>query len=234
VGGSYNEGGWLSGASINDDPIRFNDTPLSPAITTWTDFTKSMNPASFGCSSGGCVSADWAKIWDVNGWNQIRVKFFDGLAAGRDVHMQTWLRKAGSAAWTPIYDAKKTRATPAAPIALQIHSGDKWKAGAANLYRNIKIRRLDPNGEPLTATALGREGRAMHAPRLRLDGNHLAGTLDGDYAVELKDLRGRTLASFRAAPGPLRRPLPEGARGILIVNLKDAKGRTAGLRLSRI
>lgn len=63
VGGSYNEAGWLPGASINDDPIRFNDTPSSVTITTWTNFTKTMSPTGFGCAAEGCVASDWEKAW---------------------------------------------------------------------------------------------------------------------------------------------------------------------------
>lgn len=232
VGGSYNEAGWLPGATINDDPVRFNDTPENPAVTTWTDFTKSFAPASFGCSPGGCVSADWDKVWDANGWNQIRVKFYDGLTAGREVHMKTWLRKAGSPTWVPIYDAKQARTTPAAPLALQMHAGDKWKAGAGNLYRNIKIHKLDMNGEPLPPTPLGPDGRALHAPPLRLEGEYIAGYLDGDWTVELRDIHGRSLETFRAE-GTLRRPLPPGAEGILLVKFANARGETASLRLTR-
>lgn len=234
VGGSYNEGGWIPGASINDDPYVFGDTPANPSITTWTAFTKGLNPASFGCSSGGCVGADFTKIWDVDGWNQLRVKFFDGLASGREVHMQTWLRKAGAAAWTPIYDSHQSHPTAAGPVALQIHGGDKWKAGAYNLYRNIKIRKLDLNGEPLTVTAMGHDGRPMLAPRLRLAGGELAGTFGGPARVELLDTRGRVLDAFRAGPGELRRALPAGPAGLLIARITDAAGRSASLPLSRL
>jgi hypothetical protein len=234
VAGSFNEADWMPGVNLNDDPFRFNGGPANPTITTWTTFTKDLNPTGFGCSSGGCTASDFEKVWDVNGWNQIRVKFYDGLTAGREVRMKTWIRKLGAENWVPVYDQHKAVVTPAAPVALQIHGGGRWKAGSYNLYRNIKIRKLNVNGEPLTTTVVGADGRRTLAPRLSLAGGALIGALEEDASITLSDARGRVLDAFRAPAGRLERALPARARGLLFAHVKNGRGETATLRLSRI
>lgn len=234
VAGSFNEGAWMPGVNLNDDPFRFNGGPSLPTITTWTTLTKDMNPTSFGCSAGGCTSADFEKVWDVNGWNQMRVKFYDGLTTGREVHMKTWIRKVGAPNWVPVYDEHKAVVTPAAPLALQIHGGGRWKAGSYNLYRNIKIRKLDINGEPVTTTIVGHDGRPMLAPRLTLEAGALAGTFEEETEVTLADARGHVLDAFRAPAGRFSRALPPEANGILVARVKNARGQAASIRLSRI
>jgi hypothetical protein len=224
----------MPGVNLNDDPFRFNGGPTNPTITTWTSFTKDKNPASFGCSAGGCTASDFEKVWDLNGWNQIRVKFFDGLTAGREVHMQTWIRKAGAPNWVPVYDQHKAVVTPAGPVALQIHGAGRWKAGTYNLYRNMKIRKLDINGEPLETTALGAGSRPMRAPRLSAADGMLTGVFAEESDVTLMDLRGRMLDRFRAPAGRLSRPLPAEARGIFVARLRNAGGASADIRLTRI
>jgi len=157
IGGSYSENNW-SPVGINDDPFMFNDSYDKPNITTWTSFTATQNPASFGCSSGGCTSDDFVKVWNPQGWNQIRVKFYGGLTSGSQVTMETWMRKVQTpqAAWVPIYKSSKSVVTPANPIAFQIHGGtDRWKARSNNLYRNIRVRPLANDGSPLLPVSIG-------------------------------------------------------------------------------
>lgn len=234
VAGAYNEKSWAP-ANINDDPFRFNAGPANPAITSWTTFTKDQNPASFGCSAGGCTSADFEKVWDLNGWNQMRVKFYDGLTTGRSVHMKTWIRKLGAPNWVPVYDKQVATVTPANPLALQIHGGGRWKAGSYNLYRNIKIRKLDINGEvPVSTGVQGKQGRGFTAPSLKVIDGAVTGTLAADFDLTLTDLRGHVLDSFHAGAGEMRRALPSGFRGLVLARLVNSHGESASLRLSRI
>lgn len=237
VGGSFNEGGWMAGANLNDDPFRFGTAgPSLPDITTWTTYTKPMNPASFGCEAGGCVGTDFPKIWNLDGWNQVRVKFYDGLVAGRDVHMETWIRKVETpeVPWVPVYNEHKTNVTPAGPVALQIHGGGRWKAGSYNIYKNMKIRRLTVDGTPIIPTStIKSEGKAFSAPDLRIVGGAITGQLDAKYDVTLTDARGHVLEKFHAAPGAMRHALAAGFHGVLIAEMKNNRG-TARIRLSRI
>lgn len=239
IGGSFNEGGW-AGTDFNDDPFKFEGgSAANPSISTaaavnWTNFTKNLNPTTFGCSANGCVSGDFVKIWDIAGWNQMRVKFYDGLEAGRSVTMETFLRKAGAANWTPIYKATKAVVTPKGPVALQIHGGGRWKAGTYNLYRNIKIRALKIDGTPRdTLTTHVWKKDALVAPNLALIGGILSGNLDSDCEITLTDIRGQVVERFQAAAGALQHRVSGGNRGVLIAQFKNSRG-TAHIRLSRI
>jgi hypothetical protein len=239
VAGSFNEGGWQAGVNINDDPFRFGgagpslpDIPIGAA--SWTTFTKDLNPTSFGCSAGGCVGTDFAKIWDLNGWNQIRVKFYDGLTTGRSVTMETWIRKLGSTIWVPVYKQTKPVVTPAGPVALQIHGNGRWKAGSYNMYRNIKLRRLTIDGTPIIPpTAIKGEPGMITAPNVKLVGGELTGALDAAYDVTLRDVRGQIVERFHAEAGMLRHSLAQGFHGVLIAEMKSDRG-VAHVRLSRI
>ena len=242
VGGSFNEGGWQAGANINDDPFRFGSAgPSNPDITSWTTYTKDLNPTSFGCSAAGCIGTDFPKIWNTDGWNQLRIKFYDGLEAGKTVKMESWIRKVTTpeSPWVPVYKNEKPVVTPAAPIAIQIHGGGRWKAGSYNLYRNIKVRKLladgtpDPKPEQDTSVSVipGKSGYAV--PQLKIDGGLLAGKLDANTTITLRDVRGNVVERFEAPAGELRHALAPTSRGILFAELKSDRD-VSRVRLNRI
>lgn len=194
IGGSYSENGW-SQTAINDDPFRFGNTYENPTITTWTTFTSTQNPTSFGCAAGGCIASDFAKVWNPNGWNQMRVKFYGGLTGGSQVTMETWIRKAQSPPmpWVPVYKSSKSVVTPAGPIAFQIHGGsEKWKAGSINLYRNIKVRPLQSDGSPLLPVHINRN-RFSKRPKdygFVFLGRHLSGRLENESELSRRNMQG--------------------------------------------
>ena len=234
IGGSYSENGW-SPTAINDDPFKFGDTYMNPTISTWTTFTANQNPTSFGCSAGGCTSADFVKVWNPNGWNQMRVKFYGGLTSGSQVNMETWMRKVQDppVAWVPIYKNSKSVVTPAAPIALQIHGGtDMWKSGAMNLYRNIKIRPLNIDGSPIIPVNIRGNGSDRKTgavnPGLRKDvslvGDRLTGSLEADTEITVRDARGAEALRFHASAGRFEKVLPAEATGVLLVDFKRRDG----------
>lgn len=237
VGGSFNEGGWQAGANINDDPFRFGSAgPSNPDITSWTTYTKDLQPASFGCSSTGCIGTDFPKIWNTDGWNQLRIKFYDGLEAGKTVKMESWIRKVTTpeSPWVPVYKNEKPVVTPAAPIAIQIHGGGRWKAGSYNLYRNIKVRKLNADGTVPTSTMNGNPAKTgIAASLLRLDGGLLAGNLASAATITLRDVRGNVVERFEAPAGELRHALSPSSRGILFAELKSDRD-VSRVRLNRI
>jgi hypothetical protein len=236
VGGSYNEKSW-TGGTLNDDPFLFQGTsPVNPSISTWTTFTKNLSPATFGCSASGCVGSDFDKLWDVNGWNQFRVKFYDGLTVGRSVTMENFFRKAGATAWVPTYKKSIAQVTPAGPIALQIHGAGRWKAGTYNLYRNIKVRPLNLDGTPVLpdpSTLIKLRGQGALAPSLKLANGELIGHLDADYDVTVSDVRGQVLEKFHGSAGNFRHALGNSSRGVLIAEFRSDRGATH-LHFSRL
>jgi hypothetical protein len=242
VGGSFNEGGWTAG-NLNDDPFRFGTGGATlPDITTWTTFTKDLvpGPTTFGCSAGGCLATDFVKVWNIDGWNQMRVKFYDGLVVGKSVTMESFIRKAQTpeVPWVPVYKNTKAQVTPAGPVAFQIHGGGRWKAGSYNLYRNIKIRPLKDNGEPLTVNVSTNEKTKMgtgnfSAPQLKIVEGFLVGELDTQYEVTLKNIRGQVLEKFQNNPGVLHHAIANNLHGVLVAELKNNRG-IAHIRLSHI
>lgn len=233
VGGSFNEKSWMPG-NLNDDPFLFGGSPANPSVSTWTSFTKDLNPTSFGCSAGGCVASDFEKVWDINGWNQFRVKFYDGLTVGRSVTMENFIRKAGAANWVPTYKKSQPQVTPAGPIALQIHGAGRWKAGTYNLYRNIKVRPLNTDGTPIIPPVLTlKHAASQTAPSLKLANGALIGDLDADYDITLSDVRGGIVEKFHGARGNFRHALGASAHGVLIAELRNDRG-VFHLRFGRI
>ncbi|MEO7425665.1 MAG: DUF1080 domain-containing protein [Fibrobacteria bacterium] len=235
VGGSYNENSWRTD-TLNDDPFKFGTTPSNPTVYTWTSFTKDQNPTSFGCSAGGCVASDFSKVWDLDGWNQFRVKFYDGLTVGRSVTMELFFRKSGAANWVPTYKRSVARVTPAGPIALQVHGAGLWKPGAFNLYRNIKIRPLQLDGTPFPGPTI-RIASPQHPtarPKLGLSQGNLIGEFDEEYAIILADARGRTLEKLSCSKGAFSHAVKAPGRGVLIVELRNQSGAVFHYRLSRI
>jgi hypothetical protein len=237
VGGSYNEKSWRSG-TVNDDPYLFGGTSAAnPSISTWTTFTKDLNPTGFGCSAGGCVGSDFEKVWDLNGWNQFRVKFYNGLTVGSSVTMENFFRKAGAPNWVPTYKKSEAIVTPPNGIALQIHGAGRWKAGTYNLYRNIKVRPLNADGTPIIPPTHADGGlksaKYSAAPSLKLANGTLIGSLDADYDITLSDVRGQVLEKFHGSAGNFRHALGNSAHGVLIADLKSKRG-VAHLRFSRL
>ncbi|MEO6094857.1 MAG: family 16 glycoside hydrolase [Fibrobacteria bacterium] len=237
VGGSYNERSWAPN-NINEDPFKFGSGGVNaPDITTWTSFTKSMNPASFGCSANGCISSDFPKVWNTNGWNQLRIKFYGGLNPGEKVTMETWIRKiaAPEVPWVPVYKSEQSVVTPAAPIALQMHGGGRWKAGTYNIYRNIKVRPLDKTGNLLTTSMNKTPVRGVEAidREVRIENGMLLAKLDKGYTINLRDARGGLIESVSAPAGEFKHALPQTLRGIFFAELKGYHG-IARFRLLRI
>lgn len=235
VAGCFNEGGWQAGVNINDDPFRFGSAgPSNPDITSWTTFTKDQKPATFGCAVNGCVGTDFPKIWNTDGWNQIRVKFYDGLEAGKTVKMETWIRKVATPElpWVPVYKNEKPVVTPAAPIALQIHGAGRWKAGSYNLYRNIKVRALKADGTPADGVGLKGINAGSAVRHLQLEGAVLIGKLDAAATITLRDVRGTVVERIEVPAGELRHVLAPASRGIFFAEIKSGRD-VSRVRLNR-
>lgn len=240
VGGGFNEGSWAGTENMNHDPFRFDNAAATPSVQswktgaatnpvtyTWTTLTKEAgDPTAFGCSANGCVTADYAKVWNLDGWNQLRIKFYDGLTAGTEVHVETFMRKLATPAvpWVPIYKNQKGIVTPPGPVAFQIHGGPRWAVGKYNLYRNIKIRRLDAKGTPIISTAIGRALSKPALKNLKVFDGALSGELQTTREFVLRDVRGTILESFKAGPGAIRHEFRSNARGLLVLQIKNSHG----------
>ncbi len=233
VGGVYFEGGY-TGTTRNLDPYTFGANSSSITVSTWTANT--ANLPNSPCPATGCTAANWTTVFDIAGWNQVRIKFFGtGAAATNKVHNQSWIRKLGAATWVPVITDSVQYATPASYLGFQIHGGaGSWSNRNGVWYRNIKMRPLTDLGVPIPqgTTAIG-HGAGMIRYQIKAASDALVGTLDSDHEITVSDVNGRVLERFSGRAGAFRYPLSTSMHGLLLVKVKTARG-TDFLRITRI
>lgn len=234
IGGTYFEGGYAN-TSRNYDPYVFSGNKAAIILThantnvnnRLDSITKRFaNPVDFGCPATGCGVANWTTIWDTAGWNQMRVKFYGtGASAANKVHNFAWIRKLGSAHWVPTLRDSVQFNTVANPIGLQIHGGTgSWTGRATgNWYRNIKIRPLTDQGEPILPTSAVSSRAAAPAHGLRAAGGVVTGRVDADYALIVRDAGGRVLERVSGPAGEVRHVLSSPAQGVVFVEVRTAR-----------
>ena len=83
------------------------------ATTSRTSLITGNSPTDLGCASTGCVMADYNRLWNLNGWMQIREVYYGGLSQnqpttvaspGDKIHAFTFFRKH-----YPLNDTNLTR-----------------------------------------------------------------------------------------------------------------------------
>ena len=92
-----------------------------------------------------CTSDAWVKAWKVNDWNKVRVR-----VEGSPAKVTTWINGEKIIEWDGTkfedskYDAKKVVETigDEGSIAVQVHGGKSWPAGAKCRWKNIRIKPL--------------------------------------------------------------------------------------------
>ena len=154
--------------------------------------------------------------------------------------MQAWIRRLDNPPvppphnWVPTHDSAMNTLTPANPIGLQIHGGgDYWnRAGRGTWYRNIRIRPLDVNGDPVPVSLHG-EVLRRQAGGLKLAGNALTGHFAGAHTIRVRDARGRELRRFTSPSGGEVRYELGALRGLLFVDVRTAGG-ASHFRLGRL
>ena len=113
-------------------------------------------------------------------------------------------------------------------IGLQVHYGTYWNfGGKGNWYRNIRIRELDAQGNPLTTSSRGATKRDGDAKFLAARGGRLMGLLRSDSHITVRDLSGRKLAAFEAKAGRMNAGLGIGrSSGVLLVEFRSGEDAT--------
>ncbi|HEX3659763.1 MAG TPA: DUF1080 domain-containing protein [Pirellulales bacterium] len=137
VGHVYGEGvGGFNTRPFDIFGIYGNDKQL---IGLRTEPTKNPAPAY------SISAADWVKTWRVNDWNTARVR-----VVGNPAVMTTWINGTkicefnGNTFKDKRYDKQKVADTLGDKnyIAVQVHGGKSWPAGAKCRWKNIKIKEL--------------------------------------------------------------------------------------------
>lgn len=230
IGCAFGEDGY---PAPKDHPFSFVTSSTINQESEWTALTATLNPTSFGCSAKGCVAADFANLWDIAGWNQFRVKFYDGLVPGRSVTEENYFRKLGAASWVPVFKKQQATVTPANPIGLQVHGQGRWNGSTWNVYRNIKIRPLDNAGNPILPTRIKAGGAFQFEPQLKITRHGINGYLNDAYDITITDVKGTLVDRFRSEKGNVSRQINYSTSGILIATLKN-NHRSLHITLSNI
>ncbi len=202
----------------------------------WTVWTGNHNKPSnlglpqaeaLGCAASGCLAADWNRLWSFDGWNQVRIKFYGGTAAGTGkIHMQSAFRKLGATMWVPIWADSIIKVDTPSFIGFQVHGGGRFGGAKGNWYRNYKIRELDNEGKPLVTVAMRRQNNGVKSYALSAASGMLAGNIDEDHTITVRDMQGRVLEVFSGAAGNINYSFTSKVNGLLTLDIKTAKGIT--------
>ena len=231
MGGTWGEGGFTA---RDYRPFSFHGAEDQITIpgndkgepSNWTTITSKLNPTSFGCPATGCTQTEWQKLWDMNGWNQIRIKFYGGSAANTgNLHMKAYFRKVGATAWVPLsQDTTLNQIVPPNHIGLQVHGGGRFGGANGTWYKNIMYRELTDKGEPKYPTSTYAP-KASEAPfTIIATSSALIGKLDTDHEITVKDMNGRTLETFSGHAGKFNYAFTNNVHGWLSLRVKTAAG----------
>lgn len=201
-----------------------NSIEIPAGNDSWTSLTGRKNPTSYGCAASGCVQADYLRLWDVNGWNQIKLQFYGGSATGLgNIRMKTWFRKVGATVWVPIIeDTTLALVIPAGYIGFQIHNGNRFSGPKGTWYKNIKWKPLNDAGQG--TVAISPVTQPKFAYKVKATGNALVGTVEKDFEIVVKDLSGKTIESFKGSAGKFSYILKTQTHGWLNLQIKTSSG----------
>lgn len=242
LGGPYGEGNFTQ---FLHPPWKFNsDTdPKQMSLGTdewsWTNITRKLKAAgtepNLPCPATGCTKEDWLKLWDFNGWNQIKAQFYGGTGPGTGaVHMRSWMKKPGDTVWVPLSADSTVMGTQTIKpgyVGLQVHWNTGWQDNHWNLYRGIKWRPLDDKGKPLTGPSAARPTSSSPAVfSFAAGATALLGMVDQDYAITVRDPAGRAWERFAGKAGAVRHDFATRASGLLFLEILTVSGvRTASV-----
>lgn len=92
---------------------------------------------------------EWVKLWKINDWNTAKVR-----VVGSPPVITTWINGTkvsefnGNTYDGASYDkAKVSEITAEGSIAVQVHGGKSWPAGAKCRWKNIKVRELGDDAQ---------------------------------------------------------------------------------------
>ncbi|MDB5104544.1 MAG: hypothetical protein JWP91_2233 [Fibrobacteres bacterium] len=208
IGGSYPQEMENAGSPFYNCAYKFGGSETAP-------FVGSQGNAGITDKST-LVPAD---MFDPNGWNELRVKIY-----GNPPKHQAWMRKLGGTKWIKTLDVTwpasfGTVVSATGYTALQVHGNGYWnKTVVGDWYRNIRVRDLDNTGTPIVPTSL--RSRLPSGVSFSVDANGLSGWLDREYDIQVMDVNGKVMDSFRAGSGRLSRALGKtGHQGVMLVRL---------------
>jgi hypothetical protein len=148
-----------------------------------------------------------------------------------------------TAKWVPVLrdsivlTAAEAVANPASWIGFQIHNGSRFvnltQGGRGTWYRNIRIRELDSLGSPTHIVSISPDRNKSVRYDMRVVSGMLAGSMELDHVVFIRDLQGRLLHRFTGDAGRnLRYKLPD-HNGVMLVQVMTSRG-AQNFRVNRV
>lgn len=234
IGGAWGE----SGFSARDlRPFSFGTEPgtiYTPGgsgggYSNWTAITANLKASSepeLPCPASGCTEAEWHDLWDREGWIDFRIKFYGGASLGSAVHMKSWFKKPSSPAWVPILqDTTLMQTVPDGHLGFMVHGGGRYSGKRGTWYRDIRWRPLERDGAPYQyPVSIADRAQESLAGHLSANAAALVGSLDRDYAITVRDGKGRMLERFSGKSGSFRHAFSTGVRGVLLLSVETPGG----------
>lgn len=239
MGGAWGEAGLVA---RDFRPFTFNGDDTTISIpgnangipSSWTRLTRGLKESgeSFPCPETGCAQEDWRRLWDPDGWNQIRILFRGGGIAGDPLHARTWFRKSGAADWVPLeVDTTLTMGIPPGFIGLQVHQVGALSGNRGTWYRNIRWKPWLPAVTGITP----RPGSETLRPKaISVEGERQGIRIDFADKLSVRDvgvysLDGKPVADLRGIRGEAFLPMPGRSRGLYLLRVQGS-GRQAWFR----
>lgn len=206
------------------DPHNVN-IPGAAGNANWTNITKASNPTAYGCPATGCVKADWGRLWNFDNWNQNRVIFYGGNAAGAKIYMKSYFRKTSADPWVPVLlDSSNSGLIQPGYIAFQVHGGGRFRNPKGTWYRNIRWRPLDNTGTPIIPVTNFVNSKAPSERPFTISGGTLNGYLSENHELTVRDVRGAVLEKFSGQAGNFSYPIKSSTKGWMALEVKSSKG----------
>ncbi|MDQ3001341.1 MAG: DUF1080 domain-containing protein, partial [Fibrobacterota bacterium] len=225
VGGTWGEGGFTG---RDNRPWKYekdeNTIEIPGGEFSWTSTTAKLKATDYGCAASGCVQADYQRLWDNNGWNQMKIQFYGGSAPGKgNIRMKSWFRKIGATTWVPIIqDTTLTLVVDPGYIGFQVHSGSRSQGEKGSWFKNIKWKPVSDVGEPTVSVTTVPMPKFAYV--VNSNPKALFGSVDKDYEIVVKDLTGKTLETFQGRAGKFSHAFKTQAHGWLGISIKTSSG----------
>jgi hypothetical protein len=113
---------------------------------------------------------------------------------------------------------------PPGYIGLQVHDGNRFKGPKGSWYKNLKWKDLTDVGDPVAPSAISPAVQPKFAYKVETTSNALVGSIDKDFEINVRDLSGKTLESFKGRAGNFNHLLKTQTHGLLNLQITTSSG----------
>lgn len=171
--------------------------------------------------------AQWPTIWDPTEFNEVRAR-----VEGNPPHIQVWISDLKVMDFTDAI--LRSEIDPQGPLAIQVHSGERWRENGAVRFRNIRVKDLTvpcDEPDPGTGGGAGAGGSAVGGGAGKGDSAGMGGSTTGGTGGSTSQAGGGTAGTGASAAGgtsPGAAGMTAGASGSAAETQGGAAGTNAG------